>query len=108
MGWMHRGTLPMPVQEALDKLKAGETAADPVQVLEGVVILRLDAVEAEKLRTFGEVQERARALLQREQAEQAWKSFLAQLRQNAKVQIDESKLLPLAGSEAAKDAPKAH
>ncbi|HEX6828350.1 MAG TPA: peptidylprolyl isomerase [Burkholderiales bacterium] len=108
MGWMHRGTLPTPVQEALDKLKPGETAAEPVQVLEGIAILRLDAVEAEKLRTFGEVRERAGALLQREQAEQAWKSFLAQLRQNAKVQIEESKLLPLAGSEAGKDAAKGH
>lgn len=108
MGWMHRGTLPMPVQEVLDKLKPGETAADPVQVLEGVAILRLDAVEPEHLRTFGEVRERASALWQREQAEQAWKSFLAQLRQNAKVQIDESKLLPLAATDSAKDTGKAH
>ena len=96
MGWLHLGTLPGPIQEVLDKLKPGETAADPVQVLEGIAILRLDEIQPEQQRTFGEVQERARALWQREQAEQAWKSFLAQLRQNAKVQIDESKLLPLA------------
>lgn len=108
MGWMHRGTLPTQVQEVLDKLKPGETAADPVQVLEGIAILRLDAVEPEQLKTFGEVRERASALWQREQAEQAWKSFLAQLRQNAKVQIDESKLLPLAGTDSAKDAGKQH
>lgn len=108
MGWMHRGTLPSPVQDVLDKLKPGETAADPVQVLEGVAILRLDAVEQEQLKTYEEAQERARALWQREQAEQAWKSFLAQLRQNAKVQIDESKLLPLAETDSAKDTGKPH
>jgi parvulin-like peptidyl-prolyl isomerase len=108
MGWMHMGTLPLPVQQVVDRLKPGQTAPDPVQVLEGVAILRLDEVQPEQRKTFGEVQERARALWQREQAEQAWKSFLAQLRQNAKVQIDESKLLPLAEPEAAKDTGKAN
>jgi parvulin-like peptidyl-prolyl isomerase len=108
MGWLHLGTLPAPVQAVLDRLKPGETAPDPVQVLEGVAILRLDGVQPEQKKSFGEVQERVRALWQREQAEQAWKSFLAQLRQNAKVQIDESKLLPLAETEAGKDSGKVH
>lgn len=95
MGWLHQGTLPEPVQQVLDKLKPGELAPEPVRVLEGIAILRLDQIQPKQLKSFGEVQERARALWLREQSDQAWKSYLAQLRKNAKVEIDESQFLPL-------------
>lgn len=98
MGWLHKGSLPAPVESVLEKLKPGQVNPDPVRVLEGVAILRLDGTAPEQLKSFGEVKERARALWLREKADEAWNSHLAQLRKKAKVEIDESQFLPLAVS----------
>jgi len=98
MGWLHKGSLPTPVEAVLEKLKPGQVNPEPVRVLEGIAILRLDGTAPEELKSFGEVKERARALWLREKADEAWKSHLAQLRKKAKVEIDESQFLPLAAS----------
>jgi parvulin-like peptidyl-prolyl isomerase len=98
MGWLHKGSLPAPVEAVLEKLKPGQVNPEPVRVLEGIAILRLDGTAPEELKSFGEVKERARALWLREKADEAWKSHLAQLRKKAKVEIDESQFLPLAAS----------
>ena len=98
MGWLHKGSLPAPVEGVLEKLKPGQINPDPVRVLEGVAILRLDGTAPEELKSFGEVKERVRALWLREKADDAWNSHLAQLRKKAKVEIDESQFLPLAAS----------
>jgi parvulin-like peptidyl-prolyl isomerase len=95
LGWLHQGTLPEPIQKVLEDMKPGQVAPEPIRVLEGMAVLRLDEVQPKKLKSFGEVEERARALWLREESEKAWKSFLAQLRKNAKIQIDESQFLPL-------------
>ena len=90
LGYVHRGMLPEPAQDALDKLKPG-TVADPVLLLEGIAVVRLDDRKVAKLNPLPSVQDRARELLRREQAETAWQGLIARLRAQAQPRVDESR-----------------
>lgn len=94
MGYMHRGMLPEAVQLIVDKLKPG-AIAEPVQLLEGVAVLRLDDRKVAKQRAFADVRERAGDLWQREQGDVAWAKLIADLRKQTTVWMDESVFLPL-------------
>lgn len=94
MGYLHRGMLPDPAQQAVDKLKPGEISG-AVAMLEGVAVFRLDDRKPAKLNPLSAVRERAGDLLQRDQADQAWTDFVARLRRETPVRIDESRYLPL-------------
>jgi parvulin-like peptidyl-prolyl isomerase len=96
MEYTHRGMLPEAVQLVLDKLQPKQLS-EPVQLLEGVTILRLDDRKAAQQRAFEQVKERAAGLWQREEAEQRWKSLLAELRKATPVRIDETHYAPLRG-----------
>lgn len=100
MGYLHRGMLPEAIHAAVDALQPGGMSA-PVQVLEGVAILRLDDRKVARQRAFAEVRERAGDLWQRAEAEAAWKGLIASLRKSASVRIDEANFLPLAKPAAA-------
>lgn len=89
MGYVHRGMLPEAVHAVVDKLATGAISA-PVQVLEGVAILRLDDRKAARQRSFDEVRERAADLWQRAEADAAWKALIAELRRRTTIRIDES------------------
>ena len=104
MGYVHQGILPEPAQQALDKMKPGELS-DPVVLLEGVAVLRLEGRKPAKLNSLDVVRERAGDLWQRDQGEAAWAALLAKLRRETPVKIDESRFLPLVT--AAKPADKA-
>lgn len=97
MGYLHQGMLPEVVQGVVDKMKPGQVS-EPVIVLEGVAVLKLADRKESALRPFPEVRERARDLLTKERRDKAWKEYLAGLRKNAKIEVDESRFLPLAGS----------
>lgn len=88
-GWMHKGVLPPKVQQVADQLTVGDIS-EPVTVLEGVVILRVDERQATQLRTLEEVKPRLDDLLAKDQREETWKQFVAGLRSATKVVIDES------------------
>lgn len=94
MGYLHRGMLPEAVQAVVDQLAPGAISA-PVQVLEGVAILRLDDRKLARQRSFDEVRERAGDLWQRAEADAAWKKLIAGLRKRTPVRVDESQFLPL-------------
>jgi parvulin-like peptidyl-prolyl isomerase len=94
MGYVHRSMLPEAVQALVDRLKPGAIAA-PVQLLEGVAVLRLDDRKVATQRGFAEVRERAGDLWQREQGEAAWTKLIADLRKQTTVWMDESVFLPL-------------
>lgn len=94
MDYTHRGMLPEAVHGVVDKLKPRELA-EPVQLLEGVAILRLDDRRAAKQRAFGEVRARAADLWQREEAQARWDKLIAELRRATPVRIDESQYVPL-------------
>jgi parvulin-like peptidyl-prolyl isomerase len=103
MGFVHRGALPEPVQAVADKLDGGRVS-DPVDVLEGIAIVRVSERVPAQLRPYDAVADRARELLRRKMADEAWKSFVAGLRGNAKIEIDSRRYPELA---AAPDAAKA-
>jgi parvulin-like peptidyl-prolyl isomerase len=91
---MHRGMLPEAVQKVIDPLAVG-ALSEPVRLLEGVAILRVDERKAGQQRAFGEVRARAADLWQRAEGDARWKALLAELRRATPVRIDESHYAPL-------------
>ncbi|MGK7346471.1 MAG: peptidylprolyl isomerase [Candidatus Nitrospinota bacterium M3_3B_026] len=93
MGYLHRGMLAENVHKALDEISAGDVT-DPVVILQGVGVFRLDDRKQPKLNEFKDVRERAEALLKRELAEKAWEDLKSRLREGASIEINESYYLP--------------
>jgi hypothetical protein len=97
MEYTHRGMLPEAVQQVVEKLAVG-ALAEPVRLLEGVAILRLDGRKPAQQRRFEDVRERAGDLWQRDEADARWQRLIAELRRATTVRIDESHYAPLRGS----------
>jgi parvulin-like peptidyl-prolyl isomerase len=94
MDYTHRGMLPEALHGVVDKLKEREIS-EPVQVLEGVVILRLDNRRAALQRPFEPVKVRAAELWRRDQAQARWSQLIAELRRATTIRIDETQYAPL-------------
>jgi len=94
MDYTHRGMLPEAVHGVVDALKPKQLS-EPVQLLEGFAILRLDDRRAAQQRSFEQVKERAADLWQREEAQARWDKLIAELRRATPVRIDESHYAPL-------------
>lgn len=86
LGYVHRGMLPEALQQKIDEFTVG-VVAEPLTILEGVAIFRLDERKTAKLRAFDDVSERARDLARREREETAWASLISGLRSVAEVKI---------------------
>jgi hypothetical protein len=86
MGYVHRGMLPQAVQERIDGYQPGRIN-EPIDLLEGVAIIRVDERTPGKKRGFADVEQRARELLVREQQDQAWKSLVDSLVAKADVKF---------------------
>jgi parvulin-like peptidyl-prolyl isomerase len=97
MDYTHRGMLPEAVHGVVDALKLKDLS-EPVQLLEGVVILRLDDRRAAQQRQFEQVKERAANLWQREEGQARWDKLIVDLRRSSPVRIDESHYAPLPGN----------
>lgn len=95
MGYLHAGMLPEGTQAEVAKLKTGELSGS-LRLLEGFAIFRLTDRKATKLHGFEAVKVRAQELAQRDQANEVWKVFLADLKAKTLVQMDQSRFLPLA------------
>lgn len=94
LGYVHHGMLPEPAQVAVDKLQPGQIS-EPVLLLEGVAVLRLDERKPARLNSLDRVRERAHDLWQRDRGDDAWKALLARLRRDTPAVVDESRFLPL-------------
>jgi parvulin-like peptidyl-prolyl isomerase len=94
MDYTHRGMLPEAVHGVIDKLAVGQTS-EPVVLLEGVAIVRLDGRRPEQQRPYAQVKERAAQLWRRDEAEARWTKLIADLRRSAKIRVDESQYAPL-------------
>jgi len=90
LGYLHTGMLQEPVQVVVDALQPGAISA-PVQVLEGMAILRLEGREPARRRAFDEVKQRAAALWERDRADARWTSLRARLRAAVPVRVDPSR-----------------
>ena len=86
LGYVHRGMLPEALEGKIDKFQVSEVS-EPITVLEGVSLFRVEERIAPKLRDFPEVASRAQELLRREQQDQAWRETINRLREAANIQI---------------------
>lgn len=86
LGYVHRGMLPEALEGKIDKFEVG-VVSEPITVLEGVSLFRVEERIAPKLREFPEVASRAQELLRREQQDQAWRETINRLRETANIQI---------------------
>ncbi len=93
MGYLHRGMLPEALQAKVDQFKAGEVS-EPIQMLQGVGVFRLDDRIPPKLQEFSRVAERAADLLHRERKEKAWQDLVVKLRGTASIVIHEPPAAP--------------
>lgn len=102
MGFVHRGALPEAVQAVLDKLADGELS-QPLDVLEGIAIVRVGERRGASLRSFESVSARARELYRRSASDEAWRAFVAGLRAGADVDMNTGRYPELAAvTEAAR------
>jgi len=93
MGYMHEGMLGETAEDALAELQPGEVS-EPLVLLEGVTLMRLDERRDPRQREFAAVAERARDLLTEHRAERRWEEFLAGLHERASIEVDETYLQP--------------
>jgi len=79
MGYLHIGMLSKPAQDVLNLMKPGEVS-EPVMLLQGVAIFRLEGVQPAQLNPLEKVKKRAKQLWTRENGEKAWSDLIARLR----------------------------
>ena len=96
MGYLHRGMLGARAQAAVDAAGVG-AIVDPVRLLEGVAIFRVDERPEPRLLPLEKVADRARELWLREERTDAWDAFRRGLREQADVRVNEQHYLPLPG-----------
>jgi len=92
MGYLHDGELSAAVQEAVHNLAPGEMVPEPVRVLEGVVLARLEDRRPAKVHSLETVREQAVTLYRRDGSEAAYEAFMRRLRDVSNIQIDDAYL----------------
>ncbi|WP_455366345.1 peptidylprolyl isomerase, partial [Kaarinaea lacus] len=63
--------------------------SEPVMILKGVAIFRLNGIQGARLNDFENVRERAKDLLHRELGDNAWENLIITLRENANIDIND-------------------
>jgi parvulin-like peptidyl-prolyl isomerase len=97
MGYLHAGALNPAVQEAVSQLQVGEMVADPITVLEGVAIVKVEGRQDSQVHDLVNVFDRAKGLWAREKAEQVFNEALAELRVESNIWLDEDYLQTVPG-----------
>ncbi|MBC5764024.1 peptidylprolyl isomerase [Ramlibacter albus] len=90
LGYVHHGMLPEAAQGVVDKMKPGDLS-EPVVLLEGVALFKLQGRKPPQLNPLDSVRQRAQDLWMRERGDEAWNALLAKLRRETPSKIDESK-----------------
>ncbi len=78
-------------QRIVDGLSPGEVS-EPVRLLQGYAIFRVNERVPPQLNDFARSEMRARQLLNRERKAQAWRRLLADLREKTPITINEALL----------------
>lgn len=91
LGFIHKGMLSKDAQRVVDGLKEGQVS-DPVQLLRGIAVFRLDERRPPELNAFAKVEKRARSLLKRKRADDAWQALRDRLRKETPYSINEAAL----------------
>lgn len=84
LGLVHDGQLIDDVVAAIADLPPGGFT-QPLRILEGIAIFKVNARQPAELQAFDDVRDRAAALLERESADKRWRDFLTGLRANARI-----------------------
>ncbi len=87
LGYLHQGMLDLDVQEKVEELAISETS-DPIRVLEGVILFRVNGVQPQKIKPFDEVRQRAAELLYRQLQDKAWDNYVDELKASASIYIN--------------------
>ncbi len=88
LGYIHQGMLEGAARKAVWNLKKMELS-QPVRVLEGISIFKINAIHPEKLQPFLNVKARASGLLYRDLQKQAWTKYLTELKKSADIYLNE-------------------
>lgn len=89
LGYLHRGMLSSPAQDAIDKMKPGEYSA-PVKLLQGYGLFQLMDRQVPVVKTFDEIRKKVVDFYSRDAATQQWEELKSNLRGNADVFIERS------------------
>jgi parvulin-like peptidyl-prolyl isomerase len=103
MGYVHIGMLGVPAQRVLNVMEPGETS-EPVILLEGVAIFRLNDVTKEELNPLDDIEETAASLLMREKSQQAWTDLVNGLKKTADIKYGSIMDEPKAASNASNNS----
>jgi len=91
MGYLHAGMLSPAAQEVVDNLPVG-AISEPIRLLEGIALFRVEDRKAARLREFAGIQERARELWSRDQGDKSWSDLKTQLLESTPVSIYDTAL----------------
>ncbi|MDX8410420.1 MAG: peptidylprolyl isomerase [Mariprofundaceae bacterium] len=93
MGYQHVGMMAPPVEAVLAEMSEGEIS-DPIRVLEGVSIFRLEERMLPNVQPFDTVRERILGLWLRENKEKAWTDFVSGLKEGVKIVVYDDFFMP--------------
>jgi len=85
LGYVHAGMLAPEVHQHIETLAVG-VIAEPLRLLQGIAVFRLDGRESARLNDFDQVKTRASGLLIRQQQQQSWAELKERLRRQNPVQ----------------------
>ena len=89
LGFLHRGMLDEKVQLQVDALAKG-SVSEPIRVLEGVILFRVDDLRPPQLTPLEDARERAAELLYREMQDRAWTDFVSELKASADIYVNDN------------------
>lgn len=92
MGFLHAGVLDGELQKIVSELGPGQLYPAPITVLEGVVLVRVEARRAAQVRKLDDVRERAAGLWRRDAEKSAYETALVRLREASEIVLDEEYL----------------
>ncbi len=88
LGYLHQGLLDGEARRNVEKLKLHDIS-EPIRVLEGITIFRVNGVQEIQLKSFESVKDRVSSLLNRELQNEAWNEYLKKLKQSADIYVNE-------------------
>lgn len=88
MGYMHIGMLAKPAQEVLNLMDL-QQISEPVFLLQGVAIFRLDGIKGSRLNSYEKVEDRLVALLNRQRGQDSWAQLLKNLKDSVNIKIND-------------------
>lgn len=91
LGFVHKGRLAPEVEGVVEQLALG-TVSEPVPLLQGVALFRVEERKPSHLNPFENVADRARVLLVNERSQAAWQALIDKLRQTTPIAVAEGAL----------------